>query len=104
MPPPMRRRDRHPASTRCRTERDTLPNKFDKGQPAGRSELGVSVNAHPGPPDLQSWRTAEASGRARTFPLSRSQPLWAAHLGPETPRLALDLAFLCTLADSLRKV
>ena len=68
MPPPMRRRDRDATRTRCRTERDTLPNKTNKGQPSGRSELRVSVNAHPGPPDCSSWRNRRDSGRARTNP------------------------------------
>ena len=41
--------------------------------PPSRSELRVSVNAHPGPPDCSSWRNRRDSGRARTSSVSRSQ-------------------------------
>jgi hypothetical protein len=66
MPPTVRGSHRNRTLISRRPERITLPNQSDKGQPPGRSELRVSVHAHPGPPDCSSWRNRRASGRART--------------------------------------
>src|SRR5829696_4690519 len=66
MPPPMRRRDRNGTHSSGGSQRASPINQSNKGQPPGRSELRVSVNAHPGPPDCSSWRNRRDSGRART--------------------------------------
>ena len=68
MPPPMRRGHRDRTLNSGGPKRAPSLDQFNKGQPPGRSELRVSVNAHPGPPVCSSWRNRRASGRARTTP------------------------------------
>jgi hypothetical protein len=61
-------------------------NHPDQGQLPCRSELRVSVNTRPGPPDCSSCGTAETHDGPGRPPFSRSQPLWADHLDPLFPQ------------------
>src|SRR5215212_5175498 len=68
MPPAMRRGERDSTLFSRGPKRAPSLNQLNQSQPSSRSDLRVSVNTHPGPPVLASWRTPRDSGRARTSP------------------------------------
>src|SRR5690349_9921377 len=80
MPPAVHRRRRHAESGRGRLLRHPFRDRLRQRQPPRRSELGITVHDHPGPPlSRESLSRPTASGEARTY-FRRSQRLWAGQL------------------------
>src|SRR4051812_49943047 len=66
MPPAMGGGRRHAEGGGRRLLRHPARDRLGQREPAGRSELGSSVNVHPGPPWAVSRGRPTASGEART--------------------------------------
>src|SRR4051794_26776960 len=68
MPPAVRRRRRDAEGGRGRLQRKTVLDRAHQREPAGQSELGVSVQQHPRPPLSVSPGRPTASKEGRIEP------------------------------------